>query len=107
MAGKKGGGKSASARTGQKTTSLSKSPKLTQKNGQRLAGGKPIASGDFALPGQRYPVDTPGRARDALARGAANATPAEQARIRSAVRRKYPGIAVGGKKPAAGNRRAK
>ena len=34
MAGKKGGGKSASARTGQKTTSLSKSPKLTQKNGK-------------------------------------------------------------------------
>ena len=81
------------------------SPKLTQRKGKRLAGGKPIAAGDFALPGQRYPVDTPGRARDALARGSANATPAEQAKIKAKVRSKYPSIAVGGTaKPAARSR---
>lgn len=86
------------------------SPKLTQKNGKRMAGGKAIPKGDFALPGggpggaDAYPIDTPGRARDALARAAANATPAQQATIKAAVKRKYPSIAVGGKpaaKPAA------
>jgi hypothetical protein len=76
------------------------SPKLTQRKGKRLAGGKPIAKGDFALPGQRYPIDTPGRARNALARGAQNATPAEQATIKRKVAAKYPAIAVGGKKTA-------
>lgn len=77
------------------------SPKLTQRKGKRLAGGKAIAAGDFALPGQRYPVDTPGRARNALARGAQNASPAEQAKIKAKVKSKYPSIAVGGTKAAA------
>jgi hypothetical protein len=44
------------------------------------------------LPGERYPIDTPNRARNALARGAQNASPSEQSRIRAAVHRKYPGI---------------
>jgi hypothetical protein len=78
------------------------SPKLTQKKGRRLADGKPIPKTSFALPGQRYPIDTPGRARNALARGAQNATPAEQATIKRKVKAKYPAIAVGGKKKAAG-----
>lgn len=79
------------------------SPKITQKNGRRMAGGKPIPKGDFAVPPDGYPVDTPGRARDALSRVAANGTPKEQAQVKAAVRRKYPGIAVDGKqaKPAA------
>ena len=57
---------------------------------------------DFALPGKgkgeggkgpgSYPIDTPGRARNALARGAQHASPAEQSRIKAAVKRKYPGI---------------
>ncbi len=78
------------------------SPKITQRNGKRLAGGKRIAKGDFALPGggpggaDAYPIDTPGRARDALGRAKANATPAEQATIRRAVARKYPNIKVTG-----------
>ena len=72
------------------------SPKLTQKNGKRLAGGKPIAKGDFALPPDGYPIDTPGRARDALSRAKTNATPAQQAQIRRAVAAKYPSIKVTG-----------
>jgi hypothetical protein len=82
------------------------SPKLTQKNGKRQAGGKTIPKSDFALPGggpggaDAYPIDTIGRARDALSRAAANATPAQQATIKAAVRRKYPSIAVDGKAAA-------
>lgn len=79
------------------------SPKLTQKNGKRLAGGKPIPKGDFAVPPDGYPIDTPGRARDALSRVAANGTPKEKTQVKAAVRKKYPSIAVDGKqgKPAA------
>ena len=67
-----------------------------------------LPSKDFALPGKgsgrggkgpgSYPIDTPGRARNALSRGAQNASPAEQATIKRAVKRKYPDIAVNGKK---------
>ena len=51
----------------------------------------------------RYPIDTPGRARNALARAAQNEPPATQGKIKAAVKKKYPSIAVGGKKPAAKN----
>jgi len=67
-----------------------------------------LKSSQFALPGKgtgpggkgpgSYPIDTPERARNALARGAQNATPAEQATIRRKVAAKYPNIAVSGKK---------
>lgn len=67
-----------------------------------------LPSKDFALPGKgtgkggkgpgSYPIDTPGRARNALARGAQNASPAEQATIKRKVAAKYPSIAVSGKK---------
>src|SRR5690349_17139347 len=87
--------------TTEESDMAAKSPKLTQKKGKRLAGGKPIPSSQFALPGERYPVDTPGRARNALSRGAQNASPAEQAAIKRKVKAKYPSMAVGGKKPAA------
>jgi len=39
-------------------------------------------------------MDTPGRARDALGRAKANATPAQQATIRSRVAKKYAAIKV-------------
>ena len=86
---------------------MAKSPRLTQKNGKRLAGGKAIPKGDFALPGagpggkDAYPVDTAGRARSALSRVAANGTPAEQAKVKAAVRAKYPSVQVDGKKTPA------
>ena len=84
-----------------------KSPKLTQRKGKRLAGGKPIAKGNFALPGggpggkDAYPIDTPGRAQNALGKSTRFASPAQKAKIKTAVKKKYPSMAVGGKKPAA------
>jgi hypothetical protein len=55
-------------------------------------GRKQIAPKNFALPGGRYPIDTAARARNALSRGAQNATPSEQATIKRKVRAKYPSI---------------
>ena len=57
-----------------------------------------IPAGDFALGKGHYPINTPKRARSALARIAANGTPAQQATVRSKVAKKYPNIAVAGKK---------
>ena len=64
-----------------------------------------LPSKDFALPGKgtgpqgkgpgSYPIDTPGRARNALARGAQHASPAQQKTIKAAVKRKYPNIKQG------------
>lgn len=63
---------------------------------------------DFALPGHgqgkggkgsgAYPIDTPGRARAALSRGAANASASEDATIKREVHQKYPSIRIGGRK---------
>jgi hypothetical protein len=63
---------------------------------------KALPSGDFALPGKgkgaggkgpgSYPIDTPGRARNALARGAQHASSSELATIKRKVHAKYPGI---------------
>lgn len=74
----------------------------------RMAQREKLPSKDFALPGRgtgkggkgpgSYPIDTKGRARSALSRAAANASPAEQATIKRKVEAKYPSIAVGGKK---------
>lgn len=67
-----------------------------------------LPSKDFALPGKgsgrggkgpgSYPIDTPGRARSALSRGAQHASPSEDATIKRKVKAKYPGIAVNGKR---------
>jgi hypothetical protein len=78
-----------------------KSPKLT------AAKRRAMPKSQFALPGKdpdvpgakgQYPIDTPGRARNALARVAQDGTPNEQAKVKAAVREKYPSIAVDGKK---------
>lgn len=62
---------------------------------------------DFGLTGKdpdvkgakgTYPIDTPGRARAALGRASANATPAQQATIKKKVATKYPSIKVAGTK---------
>lgn len=53
-----------------------------------------LPGGDFAGPNRTYPIDTPARARAALARAKANASPAEQRRIYAAVKRKYPDMEV-------------
>jgi hypothetical protein len=61
-----------------------------------------LPKSDFALPGHgvgpegkgagSYPIDTPGRARNALARGAQHASPAELGTIKRRVHEKYPDI---------------
>jgi len=51
-----------------------------------------LPASDFALPGGRYPIENESHGRNALARAAQHASPAEQAKIRAAVHRKYPDI---------------
>jgi hypothetical protein len=63
--------------------------KLTSKERGKMKGR------EFALPGKRaYPIEDKSHARNALARAAQHASPAEQATIRRKVKAKYPGIAV-------------
>jgi hypothetical protein len=51
-----------------------------------------VPAGDFALGKGHYPINTPKRARNALSRVAQNGTPADQKKVRAAVKRKYPKI---------------
>lgn len=65
-----------------------------RKKGGRLtvAERHALPSKDFALPGERYPINDPNHARNALARVSQHGTPAEKSKVRAAVHRKYPGI---------------
>jgi hypothetical protein len=75
-----------------------KSPKLT------AAKTRSLPTESFALPGKgkanvkgakgAYPIDTPGRAQNALGKAKRFANPAEQATIRKRVAAKYPGMKV-------------
>jgi hypothetical protein len=66
---------------------MPKSPKLTAARRKRLK------STTFAIPSKRkYPIDTIGRARNALARVSQFGSAAEKAQVRRAVKRKYPSI---------------
>ena len=47
---------------------------------------------DFALPGERYPIEDKNHARNALARVSQHGSSEEKARVRAAVHRKYPEI---------------
>ena len=51
-----------------------------------------LPSRDFALPGRRYPIEDASHARNALARVSQHGSPAEKAKVRAAVHRKYPDI---------------
>lgn len=55
---------------------------------------KALSSGDFALPGRRYPIDTPARARAALSRVEQFGSNSEKSKVRAAVKRKYPNMDV-------------
>jgi hypothetical protein len=81
-------------------------PSRARRGGRITAAARQkLPSSDFALPGKgagpkgagpgSYPIDTPNRARNALARGAQHASPAEQATIKRKVKAKYPSIDVG------------
>lgn len=51
-----------------------------------------LPSGDFALPGRRYPVNDANHARNALARVSQHGTPEEKAKVRAKVHAKFPAI---------------
>lgn len=53
---------------------------------------KKLPKGDFALPGGRYPLNDESHARNALARVSQHGTPEEKAKVRAAVKRKFPNI---------------
>lgn len=48
----------------------------------------------FALPGRKYPIDTPERARSALARVEQFGSDSDKRRVRAAVKKKYPDMEV-------------
>lgn len=75
----------------------SKLPAKTNQRRNTKAGREQMSPGQFALPDQKkYRIDDPAHARDALARVAQNGTPQEQAKVKRAVRAKYPSIDVTG-----------
>jgi len=54
---------------------------------------KKLSKKSFALPGKRkYPIPDKAHARNALARVAQNGTPAEQKKVKAAVRKRFPSI---------------
>lgn len=55
-------------------------------------GRKHIKSKNFALPGRKYPIQDIAHARNALARVSQFGSPAEQAKVRAAVHKKYPSL---------------
>jgi uncharacterized protein DUF6582 len=58
-------------------------------------GRRRIKSSNFAIPSKRkYPIHTIRHARNALARVAQHGTPAQKAKVRRAVKRKWPSIKV-------------
>ena len=71
-------------------------------------GREKLSKGQFALPGRgkglegkgagSYPIPNASHARNALARVSQHGTSAEKATVKRAVEKKFPGIAVGGKK---------
>jgi hypothetical protein len=60
--------------------------KLTAKQRNSLPGKS------FALPGRRYPIEDKSHARNALSRVSQHGSPEEKARVRAAVKRRYPSI---------------
>jgi hypothetical protein len=54
---------------------------------------KKLSKKEFALPGKRkYPIPDKAHARNALARVAQHGTPAEQKKVKAAVKRRFPSV---------------
>jgi hypothetical protein len=54
---------------------------------------KKLSKKSFALPGKRkYPIPDKAHARNALARVAQHGTPAEQKKVKAAVRKRFPSL---------------
>lgn len=58
---------------------------------------------DFAGPGRSYPVEDESHARNALARVAQHGSPAEKAKVRAKVHKKYPSISISSARSALKN----
>ena len=71
---------------GRPQTAMKKGGHLTTKERHNLPAK------DFALPGERYPVEDKNHARNALARVSQHGTPSEKAEVRAKVHSKYPDI---------------
>jgi hypothetical protein len=69
-------------------------PETLEKKRLSYKRRKKLPEGAFALPGRRYPIHDESHARNALARVSQHGTPEEKAKVRAAVRRRYPGIEV-------------
>lgn len=63
---------------------------------------KAIPTGEFALPGRRYPIEDKSHARNALSRVSQFGSSAEKSKVRARVHAKYPGM---GKKSKLGDLR--
>jgi hypothetical protein len=69
-----------------------------RKKSSKPAPNTKAPPGSYALPGggpggaDAYPIDTKARGENALSRVAANGTPAEKAKVRAAVKKKYPDL---------------
>jgi hypothetical protein len=60
---------------------------------------KKLSKKEFALPGKRkYPIPDKAHARNALARVAQYGTPAEQKKVKAAVKRRFPSVGKRSKK---------
>ena len=60
---------------------------------------KKLSKKEFALPGKRkYPIPDKAHARNALARVAQYGTPAEQRKVKAAVKRRFPSVGKRSKK---------
>lgn len=68
------------------------------------AARKKIPHADFAGPDESYPIEDEAHARNALARAAQNGDPALIARVKAAVRKKFPNISVDGEKTSKARR---
>jgi hypothetical protein len=67
--------------------------KSMSKNLSSTKNRKKLSKKSFALPGKRkYPIPDKAHARNALARVAQNGTPAEQKKVKAAVKRRFPSI---------------
>lgn len=81
---------------------------VTKRKGSKkltAAKRKKLKSSTFGLPGKRkYPLDTKGRARNALSRVSQHGTAAEKAQVRRKVAKKYPSIKVSGTKKKGGKK---
>lgn len=66
------------------------------KRGGRLTAAErhKLPAGDFALFGERYPVEDKAHAKAALSRVSANGSPEEKAAVRRKVKEKFPSMKV-------------